>query len=300
MTFFPLIDQRPLLPDGSEDCGEACVSAALQHLGHPVTPQQVLAVHAGVTSDTTILALVQQFGLKDCHATTGSFTNDDALAIVLIHDNEYANPDMPGEFEHWIVVYAQDAGGVWAMNPWGGRDIYYPLSEFNPAYIEAVVVPVAINLVAGVRDMPTPVPQRPAWIAQKVILVPGTQRGYAVDAWGGLHPLGGQPAAVGYAYWPGWNIVRDAVLRPDGGGGYTLDGWGGIHPFAAGDKAYAPPAPQGAPYWTGWDIAEQLIVTDWAAPGGYTVDGYGGVHAWGNAPAIDTKAQGAYWPGGVA
>jgi len=145
MAWAPLIDQRALSPDGPEDCFETCLASVLQHLGHNITPQQILAAHAGVTDISVGLQLCAQFGLKGCAETQGSFNNNDKYAICLIHDNGYANPDVHGSFEHFIVVYAQDASNVYAFNPWGARDIAYPLSEFNPAYQAAILVPASAN-----------------------------------------------------------------------------------------------------------------------------------------------------------
>lgn len=147
MTYGPCIDQRSLSPFGSEDCGESCIASVLQHLGHNVTAQQVLSHHAGATSLPDMVGLAQQFGLKGVTLTSGGFTNNDALAICLIHDNAYADPAANGQYEHYIVVYAQDSNNVYAMNPWGGTLKTYPLSQFNPAYQDAIVIPISINTV---------------------------------------------------------------------------------------------------------------------------------------------------------
>lgn len=150
MSFNPLIDQRPLLPSGGTDCAEACLGMVLGHLGHPYNMQSILAYHNGVTSTQTLLQMCAHFGLTGCTQINGGFDNNDKLVIALIHDNSYANPDVHGAFEHFIVVYDQPNGNsVQAANPWGARDINYPDSVFNPAYMGGIVIPVKANTVQG-------------------------------------------------------------------------------------------------------------------------------------------------------
>src|ERR1039457_1626470 len=154
MSFSPLIDQRPLLPNGGTDCAEACLGMVLGHLGHSVDMAAILAYHNGVTDISVLLSMCAHFGLTGCYETTSGFDNNDKLVITLIHDNAYANPDVTGSFEHFIVVYDQPNGNsIQAVNPWGARDINYPDSVFNPAYIAGIVVPIAVNAVT-----PTPTP----------------------------------------------------------------------------------------------------------------------------------------------
>lgn len=149
MSFSPLIDQRPLIPSGSSDCGEACVAMVLQHLGHDVSVQQVLALHSSFTDISEIQALLIHFGIKGTSIIGGGFDNNDKLVIALFHDDNYANPSSTGKNSHYGVVYDQpNNNSVQMANPWGARDINYPDSQFNPAYIAAVVVPIAANTVA--------------------------------------------------------------------------------------------------------------------------------------------------------
>ena len=159
MSFAPLIDQRPLIPAGSTDCGEACVAMVLQHLGHNVSVQDVLAQHYSYTDIQEVQALLIHFGIVGTSIISGGFSNADSLVIALIHDNNYANPDRSGPNEHYIVVYGQDAANVYTANPWGARDIAYPLSQFNPAYIAGVVIPIAANTVSApvAPALPAPV-----------------------------------------------------------------------------------------------------------------------------------------------
>ena len=75
---------------------------------------------------------------------------------------------MRGPFFHYIVVYGQDANNVYTANPWGARDIAYPLAQFNGAYIAGVVIPIAANTA---HATPAPVPAsapQPAVVANGV------------------------------------------------------------------------------------------------------------------------------------
>lgn len=130
----------------------------LQHLGHNVSAQQVLTVRNSYIDDVGVLGLLQHFGLTGCSIDRGGFDNNDKLAICLIHDNNNADPSVTGSFEHFIVVYAQDANNVYCANPWGARDIAYPLSQFNPAYIDCVIIPIAQNTVTPPAPAPTHIP----------------------------------------------------------------------------------------------------------------------------------------------
>jgi peptidoglycan hydrolase-like amidase len=138
-------------------------------------------------------------------------------------------------------------------------------------------------------------PSWPGWdIARDVALLPraaGGQwdRGYVLDGYGGIHPVGGAPAVHATAYWPKWDIARKLVLLPDGTGGFVLDGFGGLHPFAVG-AAPMPAVPGGMSYWPGWDIARDVVLTSAAA--GYTLDAFGGVHGFGGASGTGTWYQG--------
>ena len=91
------------------------------------------------------------------------------------------------------------------------------------------------------------------------------QHGYALDAFGKLHALGGAPTR-GPAMWPGWEIARAVAVRADGVSGYVLDGFGGLHPFGGA------PTARGGPYWNGWDIARGLVLRADGASG-YVLDG---------------------------
>ena len=158
MTWSPLIDQRTLNPEGNEDCGEACTAMVLEHLGHNVNPQDLLALHYGPTDENEMLAFCTDFGLTGCYLTSTGFDNNDKLVMALIHDNGNADPDVSGQYLHWIVVYGQDAQNVYCANPWGGRDIAYPLAQFNPAYIAGIVIPISQNTVTQPVPAPAPSP----------------------------------------------------------------------------------------------------------------------------------------------
>jgi hypothetical protein len=42
-----------------------------------------------------------------------------------------------------------------------------------------------------------------------------------LDLYGGIHPFGNAPTLATSAYWNGWDIARDIVLRTDNTGGYV-------------------------------------------------------------------------------
>lgn len=134
----------------------------------------------------------------------------------------------------------------------------------------------------------------PAWgwnAGRDAVALKGTEGGYVLDLYGGVHPYGHAPALSVREYWPGWDIARAIDLNADGKGGYVLDGYGGIH--AIGN---AKPI-QTSAYWPGWDIAVDLVLLPWSTasnPAGFTLDGWGGLHPFGAAPAVSTSA---YWRG---
>lgn len=160
MTFAPVLNQNNYSPDAPEDCFETCLGAVLQHLGHNVGVETILASHAGGTTLAQGLDLCAQFGLKGCSIDNGEFTNNNLLAICLFRDNDYSNPDSGGKLEHFGVVYEQDAASVSMMNPFDGLQVY-PLGEFNPAYLGCILVPVSEN-TAVAPPAPAPAPPAPA------------------------------------------------------------------------------------------------------------------------------------------
>ena len=89
--------------------------------------------------------------------------------------------------------------------------------------------------------------------------------GYTLDAWGGLHPFGGAPAASGTPYWPNQDIARRVVLLSDGTGGYVMDLFGGLHPFAIGQNPMPPVITNNA-YWANWAIARAGVGCIRSAP----------------------------------
>ncbi len=130
----------------------------------------------------------------------------------------------------------------------------------------------------------------PGWnIARGLAIAPGGQSGQMLDAFGGLHPVGGAPWLPGTAYWNGWDIARGLTLAPGGQGGYVLDGWGGLHPFGNA------PGLSGTAYWPHWDIARAITLNacDPSGRGGWVLDGWGGIHPFGSAPGVGGTA---YWP----
>jgi outer membrane protein assembly factor BamB len=114
--------------------------------------------------------------------------------------------------------------------------------------------------------------------------------GYLLDGWGGIHRSGNAAPAAITAYWPGWDIARDFVVRADRKSGYVLDGFGGIHPFGGA------PAVKASAYFAGFDIARAIALDPCDAEGtsGYVLDGWGGLHPFGKTPLIQSSA---YAPG---
>ncbi len=124
----------------------------------------------------------------------------------------------------------------------------------------------------------------PHWpIARAIALRPSGGGGYVLDGFGGLHPFGTAHRARGAAYFPGFDIARDVLVR-GAGGGWVLDGWGGVHPFGG-----APKLGRGT-YWPGWDVARKLVEFQ---GGFYVLDAFGGIHPLGGAHRV----KGPYWPG---
>ncbi len=123
----------------------------------------------------------------------------------------------------------------------------------------------------------------PHWpIARDVALASTGAGGYVLDGFGGLHPFGNAVRRSG-AYWSGFDIGRDVLLR-NASSGWVLDGWGGIHPFGGA------PALRGGPYWSGWDVARKLVHF---SSGYYVLDAYGALHPVAGAPRV----SGPYWRG---
>ena len=135
-----------------------------------------------------------------------------------------------------------------------------------------------VHRFGGAAPITTPLPYWPGVdVARDLVLRPGGQGGYLLDAQGGVFPfgIGGAPAPArpsGTPYW-GYPIARDMDLLSDGSGGWVLDGYAGIH--RAGAPSVVPDSP--APYWLGWDIARSLALLP-DRSGGFVLDGFGGLH----------------------
>jgi SpoIID/LytB domain protein len=114
--------------------------------------------------------------------------------------------------------------------------------------------------------------------------------GYVLDGFGGLHPFGGAPPAVGATYRSGHDWARRAIVRPDGAG-YVLDANGRLLPFGT-TSAPVPPVPATAT-WPGWDIARDAALIP-GSNAGYVLDGWGGLHPFNGAPKV---TESGYWPG---
>lgn len=132
-----------------------------------------------------------------------------------------------------------------------------------------------VDLSAAVRF---PVAEAPACAARA---------GWVLDAFGGLHAVGGAPAVAASGYWQGWDIARDLAAVRGRDGGYVLDGYGALHPFGGAPRLLSPA------YRPGWDIAR---AAELRADGSVVVlDGQGGLHVAGGGAPIG--AGGPWWPG---
>jgi len=133
------------------------------------------------------------------------------------------------------------------------------------------------------------------WVTFTFVKAPGIPSGlpscrapgYMLDAFGGLHPVGGAPRLATSGYWRGWDIARDVTLTADGRRGWVLDGFGGLHPVGGAPRLRT------SGYWRGWDIARGVAATK-DGKGAFVLDAYGGIHSAGTAPAV--KPSG-YWRG---
>ncbi|MHB8571558.1 MAG: hypothetical protein ACYDAY_01180 [Candidatus Dormibacteria bacterium] len=156
----------------------------------------------------------------------------------------------------------------------------------------------------------------PNWdIAKGCALLPGSNnRGYVLDAYGGVHPFG--PAGNlapdvdlsvyyqdgNYGVGPGsqghpggWDIMRGIVVtNASPVGGYVLDGYGGLHPFVQHGlgQCCMPSPPQLSDYF-GFDIAKAVVATS-SGSAGFVLDGYGGVHGWGSPMPTNPQTT-DYW-----
>jgi hypothetical protein len=159
------------------------------------------------------------------------------------------------------------------------------LDGFGGLHPWAEVPAVTAVEIGGVGVSCTGTGYWPNWdIATKITVIPGTDEGYVMDGFGGLHPFNGAPYYAPTGYWPGWTIARDVVATSTGG--YTVDGFGGIHPFGNAPVI----TPSG--YWPNWDIVRGIAVAS-GGTGAYTLDGFGGVHPAGGAPSVTVTG---YWP----
>jgi hypothetical protein len=99
---------------------------------------------------------------------------------------------------------------------------------------------------------------------------------YTVDAYGGVHGDSSAPLNP-TAYWPNWNIARQAKTLPVSSGapttGFVLDGYGGLHSFGG---PLTETAGASGHRW-GWDIARDFAFLP-NGNGGLVLDGYGGLH----------------------
>jgi hypothetical protein len=147
MSIRPLIINQLTLndPAARSDCGESAVSMILQAFGINDTPLEEIQ-DLGHDSFTVFPELVKLLtdnklvvtGVSGAAMADGLATAD---ALVLIHDNNNADPDPAGAYEHFLVAYRLNSNGtVQCANPWGGRDIAYSRATLAAATIQAALV----------------------------------------------------------------------------------------------------------------------------------------------------------------
>src|ERR1017187_1947646 len=157
----PLLNQLSL-PDAqrSSDCGETATAMLLEAGGFPDTPEEEISDlnHSGVTSTPELSGLLVANGATVTPVPAADFPTllaaGDAYALVLIHDDNNANPSPSGPFRHYIAAYAiASSGAVKCVNPWGGRDMAYDRATLVASTIWVAVV----RFPATPVDNPTPV-----------------------------------------------------------------------------------------------------------------------------------------------
>ena len=111
--------------------------------------------------------------------------------------------------------------------------------------------------------------------------------GYVLDAFGGVHAVGGAGRVNPTAYWPGWDVARDLALARGTTRGQVLDAFGGLHPVGGAARL------RETGYWPGWDVARALVVQP-SGGGAYVLDAFGGLHTAGGAAPVGFNG---YWPG---
>lgn len=186
-----------------------------------------------------------------------------------------------GGLTHFAPVYDGTRGASSTiLDPWQLPAAVVPISSYGPpSSVIGKIITWRWLQPPPPAPAPPPVPVREGyWPGQELaraLCMWSASDGVKLDAWGGLHPVGGAAELVGGGYWPGLDIARDVALVPGTHCGFLLDGWGGLHPFAETGSTLPGPA-QGFAYWKGWDIARRVLVLDQHS--GEVLDAFGGRH----------------------
>jgi len=137
--------------DRRELCGETVTAAMDRALGGSSSPDSVVASirsrhgEKSVQNGTADWILDEWNALNGIHHQAIGYGDMPAhLAAgryirVLIHDNNNADPDPRGRFEHWIGLYG-DAPHWLCHNPWGGRRITYSDAVLRSGFISATAL----------------------------------------------------------------------------------------------------------------------------------------------------------------
>ena len=130
----------------------------LQGAGLPDSPQDVIRElgHDGVTNETELLNLLIRRGGESRYAgyDWAQLWPHVAVApnvylLILIRDNNTANPDMNGRNLHWIACYRENSDGtLQCVNSWPdasgkGRDIAYSPAQLGAAFVWGAAVAFA-------------------------------------------------------------------------------------------------------------------------------------------------------------
>ena len=113
---------------------------------------------------------------------------------------------------------------------------------------------------------------------------------YVLDLYGGVHPIGGAPAAPAPPTGTAGASPAASPSSPTAAAATSSTAGAACTPSA-------PPPASAGPYWHGWDIARDVVLLPTSTatrPAGYVLDAWGGLQPFGAAPA-PTGAP--YWHG---
>ena len=152
-----------------------------------------------------------------------------------------------------------------------------------------------VHPVAGAPELATTVTWPNKDVAYSLALFADGTGGYALNAWGGLDPVGDAPAIDTGLSGLGFGVSREVVLAPWASAaepaGYVLDAFGGLHEFGDAPAITRPvhfgdANARGAVLLSPWSNRHRVM--------GYVLAAGGNLYPFGGAPAVSVSAQ---WPG---